>query len=226
MHEFDLSDPDQRNQAAAEYVLGTLGRAEKARFESLLAVSPDAQQEVEQWREHLDVLNRSLSPVDPPPRVWQNIRREISGKRRFSLFSWQPLAALSLVLAITLGLFLESGVSRQDLYVYVVKNEQQQPGWMINTNFSDEEMIFQSLRPMDMPANRVYEAWLMAPDIEPIRLGFLPQDGEKRIRLKKEWMPDLDECQVVITVESPEGAPSGRQMGPVSDKAQWQRMQL
>jgi anti-sigma-K factor RskA len=227
MHEFDLSDPDERNQAAAEYVLGTLERDEKARFEALLAVSADAQREVEQWREHLDAFNTSLEPVEPPADLWKQISAETKPEKSgFSWWSWQPLAAMSLVLVMAVGLVFQFNQQPDNVYVYLIKNEQQQPGWMMNTSLEDNQLVVESLRHVEMPANTFYEAWLMIKDREPVSLGFLPEKGTKRIKIDPSWMPDMMDTEIVVTMEGPKGAPSGWDMGPVSDKANWRRMEL
>ncbi len=226
MHEFDLSDPDERNQAAAEYVLGTLDRQQKASFEALLAVSHDAQQEVEQWREHLDVFNSNLEPVAPPTDVWKRISAETQPKKSFSLWSWQPLAALSLVCVMAVGIFFQQSGQPENVYVYLIKNEQQQPGWMLNTAMEDNQLVVESLRHVSMPANTFYEAWLMIEDQEPVTLGFLPAKGTKRIAIDPKWLPHLKKSDIVVTMEGPEGAPNGYEMGPVSDKVQWKTLQF
>ncbi|MEH6628837.1 MAG: anti-sigma factor [Motiliproteus sp.] len=226
MHEFDLSDPDQRNEAAAEYVLGTLDRQQKASFEALLAVSHDAQQEVEQWREHLDIFNANLKPVIPPGDIWQRINAETKPKKGFSLWSWQPLAALSLVLVMAVGILFQQTTDAENVYVYLIKNEQQQPGWMLNTSMEENELVVESLRHVSMPENTFYELWLMLEGQEPVTLGFLPAKGEKRIHIDPKWMPHLKDSEIVVTMEGPQGAPNGYDMGPVSDKARWKTLQF
>ena len=68
-----LSDPEARELAAGEYVLGTLTRRQQAEFEALLAVSPDLQQSVAAWRERLQSFNARLTPVEPPAALWPQI---------------------------------------------------------------------------------------------------------------------------------------------------------
>lgn len=225
MHEFDLTDPDQRNEAAAEYVLGTMERDEKARFESLLAVSRDLQQEVEQWREHLDVFNRNLEPVEPPKELWKAIEQQTAPKKSgFLGLNWGWAAAFCLMLALSGGLLTnqwQQSSQLQDHYVYLIKNDQQKPGWMVNTSFENNQIVVQNLRPVSMPADQFYELWLMPEGEEPISLGFLPSEGEMRIPVKAEWRERLLHCELVVTMEGPQGAPNGYDMGPVSDKANW-----
>ena len=226
MHEFDLSDPDERNQAAAEYVLGTLDKRAKARFEALMAVSSDAQEEVEQWREHLDVFNTSLEPLEPSADLWKQISAETAPKKGFSFWSWQPIAAFSFVLLVTVGFFFQQGGQPENVYVHLIKNEQQQPGWVVNTALEQNQLIIQSMRPVSMPDNAFYELWFMEEGAEPITLGFLPANGERRITIPAEWKDRLMKFEIVVTMEGPNGAPNGYEMGPVSDKTNWKRIQF
>lgn len=133
MHDrLDLSNPDERNQAAADYVLGLLTPDEKAQFEVLMAVSHDAQREVDEWREHLDVLNEALLPVKPPKYIWKNIQKATSNKESFwsSLKFWQGTAFASVALALLMALANFQSVNPTGMeYVYVVNNQEKSPGW-------------------------------------------------------------------------------------------------
>lgn len=229
MHEFDLSDPEQRNQMAAEYVLGTLDRQDKVRFEALLSLSQDAQQEVELWREHLDVLNDSLVPVKPPSSVWPQIAQSIKPKHQWSIWHWQPLTAFSLVVLLAIGMvFQPFSQQPENVYVYLIKDEQQEPGWVMNASFQKDELTIKCLKAVEMPDNTFYEAWLMLEGEEPVTLGFLPSEteGSRTIKLKPQWKDKLMDTEIVVTMEGPDGAPSGYEMGPLSDRAQWKRISL
>lgn len=225
MHEFDLTNPDERNQAAAEYVLGTLNPAEKARFEALLAFSAEAQQEVEQWREYLDVLNTSLKPVQPSKDVW----RQIEAKTKPRTLFWQPwkaLAVCSLLLVMSIGLFFNANQQQPNVFIYLVSDEQSKPGWVMRTAFDEQALVMESLRPMPMPDGKYCEVWLMLKGIEPVSLGFLPKEGSRRIAIDPFWAEAMLDSEIVVTIEGAEGAPSGWEMGPVSDRGYWQTQSL
>lgn len=227
MYEFDLSDVDQRNQAAAEYALGSLGRDDKAQFEALLAVSHDLQREVEQWREHLDVFNTSLEPVKPPASVWKKINATTAEKSGQRFWSWQAFAGFSFALMLSVGLFMQwpnNEQSIQNVWVPLIKNDNQEPGWIMNTSMQSNQLIVESQRPVSMPDNTYYEIWLMEEGVEPMSLGFLPASGKRTIPFESSWADRLLDCEIVITMEGPKGAPDGNNMGPVSDKANWKRV--
>lgn len=223
MHEYDLSDIEQRNQAAAEYVLGSLSSGEKARVEALMAVSHDLQVEIEQWREHLDVFNTSLTPVKPPKSVWKQINTRTRVSR--SIWSWQSLAGFSMALMLSVGLLLQwpqPQYQQENAWVPLIFNESSQPGWVMNTSMRKQQLVIESKRPVAMPENIFYEIWLMEEGHEPMSLGFLPASGRRVIPFSKTWAERLLDCEIVVTMEGPKGATDGYNMGPVSDKVRWQ----
>jgi anti-sigma-K factor RskA len=225
MHEYDLSDIEQRNQAAADYALGCLELNEKAKVEALLAVSHDLQKEVEQWREYLDILNTSLAPVKPPSRVWKKINA--STKTSTSVWSWQTLAGFSLALMLSFGLYLQypqTSVVSKNVWVPLIVNEEKAPGWIMNTSMKNQQLVVESKRHVSMPADTFYEIWLMEKGYEPMSLGFLPASGKRVIPFSKPWSDRLLNCEVVITMEGPKGATNGFSMGPVSDKVNWKNV--
>ncbi|MGB1239459.1 MAG: anti-sigma factor [Pseudomonadales bacterium] len=227
MHDFDLTDAEQRNQAAAEYVLGSLDPDEKARFEALLSVSHDLQREVEQWREHLDVLNTSLPAVKPPSAVWKKIKQRTAPAGAGFVWSWQSLAGFSLALMLSVGLFLQwpqHQIDDETAWVPLIFNEENQPGWIMNASMDTNQLVVESKRPVVMPSNSVYEIWLMEDGHEPMSLGFLPASGKRTIEINEDLAERILNCEVVVTMEGPEGAPDGYNMGPVSGKGNWNKV--
>ncbi|EPJ48101.1 MAG: hypothetical protein OFPII_07750 [Osedax symbiont Rs1] len=226
MHDYDLSDIKQRNQAAAEYVLGCLEASEKAKVEALLSFSHDFQCEVEQWRNYLDVLNTSLAPVTPPANVWKKINSRTNTTS--SIWSWKPLAGFCFALILSVGMFMQWSqqpvVIRSNVWVPLIINANQEPGWVMNTSMQNRQLVIESKRPVSMPANTFYEIWLMEKGHEPMSLGFLPASGKKIIPFEKSWAARLLDCEIVVTMEGPKGARDGYNMGPVSDKANWKKV--
>ena len=221
----NLGDPEQRNQAAADYVLGLLDQDDKAAFEALLAVSHDAQSEVAQWRECLDTLNQSLSPVIPPDFVWKAVRDQTlpSGRWWENLLVWKSAAAGLFAMLLVVGLlFLRNPYPAVDGdYVYVVQGNTAKPEWIVNASLSANTVSMNAIQPVDLPNGQVCELWLMLKGKEPVSLGILPKQGVKTVEIRKAWRDQLAETPLVITIESPEGAPSGYQMGTVVNKGEW-----
>jgi anti-sigma-K factor RskA len=59
---------------AAEYVLGTLGRDERAEAQALIAIDPAFAEVVRGWERRLGELSAMVEPVEPPPDMWDRIK--------------------------------------------------------------------------------------------------------------------------------------------------------
>ena len=66
--------PDIR---AAEYVLGTLGSAEREEAQALLAFDPAFAALVRDWERRLGELHALADSFEPPPEVWDTIKAKI-----------------------------------------------------------------------------------------------------------------------------------------------------
>ncbi|KXS39362.1 anti-sigma factor [Modicisalibacter sp. 'Wilcox'] len=223
MHDpWDLSDPDERDLAAGEYVLGTLDSRQQAHFEALLAVSPELQRQVADWREHLQVFNTPLEPVAPPDALWPRIVRTLGLTprpwwRRLSV--WRSLSAglaLSTLILGTLLLVRPAPSGMPGDAVYVVLDDNRVPGWIIYAE-SDGELMAQAVQPTDMPDGMAGELWMMK-DGQPVSLGMLPGRGEARMRMPASLRPMMHHADFAVSIEPASGAPQGRPTGRVIDQ--------
>ena len=228
MHDgIDLGNPDERDMAAADYVLGLLTPVEKAQFEALMAVSHETQREVQNWREHLDVMNESLPPVEPPKQIWKDIEKAIKPETSFwsSLKFWQGMSFASIAAAfLVVFLNVQSPLNVQNMeYVYVVKNQEQNPGWIVNASLEQNKFVMETVQPDEVPSGKACELWLVSDidGVEPLSLGMLPKSGYREMTIPKEWQDKISRAKVVTTLEDMRGAPDGWNMGPVVDKGQW-----
>ncbi|MDW5375443.1 anti-sigma factor [Halomonas sp. HP20-15] len=222
MHEqWDLSDPDERELAAGEYVLGTLDRNQVAAFEALLAVSPALQQHVAAWREHLQILNDQLPPVPPPASLWPRIAQRLGVGRRpwlQRLGVWRSLTAGLAIASLSLALLWYQAPGQPMIpgdAVFVVLDENQVPGWIISASVSGELMV-QAVQPGDMPAGMGGELWMMD-DGQPVSLGMLPSHGEARMIMPQRLRAALTHADLAVSIEPASGAPHGQPTGPVID---------
>lgn len=222
MHEpWDLSDPEERELAAGEYVLGTLDAEQRAAFEALLAVSHELQEQVAQWREHLQLFNDRLAPVSPPASLWPRIVRAAGlGPRPWlqRLGVWQTLAAGFAAAALGFGLLwyqVPEGGMLPGEAVFVVLDEEQVPGWIISTS-GEGELMVQTVQPSAMPEGMGGELWFIA-DGSPVSLGMLPSHGQARLTLPAELRSALRHADLAVSIEPEEGAPHGQPTGPIID---------
>lgn len=219
---YDLTDPEQRHQAAGEYVLNTLSEREKAAFEALMAYSHDLQADVQQWREHLQVLDSSLQPITPPARVWQNIEQQLAPKRTGpGLRFWQltSMVSVSFALALTTVLLLKQPMLNASMadHLYVVKSERQQPAWLVNASMDRTHLMIQTLEPADVPTGKVCKLWLKVGDQYAL-IGTLPKSGISKMSVPKWLHPELLSARVVISMEPENKRYDPNLIGPVVDQ--------
>ncbi|WP_083941361.1 anti-sigma factor [Salinicola socius] len=222
MHDtFSLSDPEARDLAAGEYVLGTLDRDQCAEFEALLAVSSDLQRSVDAWREHLQLLNQQLEAVSPPSRLWADIASRLGLRtglihrlgfwRAFSGFA--TAAALALA---TIALAPREPPMMPGEYVFVINQPSGQPGWILNATL-DGKMMVQAVAPGPMPSGKGGELWMME-NGTPISLGMLPIHGQATMQLPAKMLGLMKTADFAVSMEPSAGAPGGKPSGPVIDE--------
>ena len=73
-----MTDSEDHNALAAEYVLGTLDASERAQVESMMATDKDFAGLVEAWERRLNTLSQMVGQVEPRSEVWEKIRAEIA----------------------------------------------------------------------------------------------------------------------------------------------------
>lgn len=219
--QWDLTSPDDRHLAAGEYVLGVLDSDQKARFEALLAVSHDLRNDVDAWREHLQLFNEHLDPKTPPKDVWKRITHA-TGTRATSwwqrLSAWQAMAASFGAIAIALGLLwqqAELATLPLGEAVFVVQDESQTPGWIISAT-AQGELIVQTVQPTQLGREQTGELWLIA-DGTPVSLGLLPGQGSHRLQPSAALREQLFTADLAVSIEPQGGAPAGQPTGPIID---------
>jgi anti-sigma-K factor RskA len=85
-----IENPD-KEVLAAEYVLGTLGLAERAHVQQLIASDPVFAALVADWERRLGELNVLVTPVEPPPAILDRIKaRHASGDPIRDIFTEEP----------------------------------------------------------------------------------------------------------------------------------------
>ena len=223
MHEqWDLSDPDERELAAGEYVLGTLEHSQVAAFEALLAVSPALQQHVAAWREYLQVLNDQLPPIPPPASLWPRIAKRLGVGRSpwlQRLGVWRSLTAGLAIASLSLALLWYQAPDQPMIpgdAIFVVLDENQIPGWIISASATDE-LLIQAVQPGDMPAGKAGELWMIDGG-QPVSLGMLPNRGQARMAIPQRLRAALANADLAVTIEPASGAPNGQPTGPVIDR--------
>jgi anti-sigma-K factor RskA len=225
MSESDTPDlADDGSLAAAEYVLGLLGAAERRRVEQRLSREPAFASEVAFWEHRLGGLADAVAPVSPPQATWSRIEAAIpTAPRRASVWQsvsfWRgfaiasaTLAAASIAALVYIGLV---PAARAPLMATLSGNAGQ-PNFVAAVTASGDSLV---IVPAALLTNdpRAFELWLIPTgETRPRSLG-LVQPGQP---IKLEIPPDLagrltPDATLAVSLEPPGGSPTGQPTGPV-----------
>lgn len=222
----------------AEYALGVLSAAERRALEQAANTNPLIQESLRQWQARIAPLVEDAAPVEPPPRVWQRIQRDLGITARaeraertapatwwnnLRLWRWVGLgasvAALAL-LAVNVTTLMQprgpAAVSASDYMVATLAREDGVAHWTATVDTRHSSMV---VVPADKPviaAGRAAELWLIPHNAKPIALGVIATDQPASMTLSPKILAQMDSNAVLaVSVEPPGGSPTGQPTGPV-----------
>lgn len=178
----ELLDP-----LAGQYVLGTLRGRARRRFERVLAGSSPVQSAVRDWQGRLAPLAQSVTPVDPPARVWHAIEARTATTRaqRSGWRAWWPalggfavgatLLFVSLIAAperfVTMEGLAQREQSLPQSYVGFLANAEGEPVALASSTRRGTRMTVKFIRPVPVPAGKMLQLWAMPREAAPFPLG-------------------------------------------------------
>lgn len=227
-----------REDLAAGYALGFLDATDRAAAERLVRDDPDFADLVMRWETRLAPLSEALDPLAPPATVWDGISAALPAraaaatqsasslgaeveKLRHRLAFWRvsaiggSLAAL-LLAAVWLGGLLGTDATAER-YVAMLNSQQGETGFLVTVDASAAKLLIRSLGAAP-PKSKAYELWLMKDDGSvPKTLGIVQPGKFVTLDMASDMPKDDWEAgpKLAISLEPPEGAPSGRAMGPI-----------
>jgi anti-sigma-K factor RskA len=235
---------DDHDRLAAEHVIGLLEGEERGEADRLLATDPTFQSAVASWQvrfAELDEIAPLIAPgealwrrittslrtgaaeepqivrsADPTPPVRRDPRNGIRALWR-NLAFWRAAGLVGALasLALAIGLvFMVQRSARTPVLVAVLLNEANQPAGVINTyrNGQAELIPFEG---MQIPTGRAFEVWVIpGPNQNPISVGLVT--APRSVPLDLQRVRDLSPNNIfAISVEPPQGSPTGLPTGPV-----------
>jgi anti-sigma-K factor RskA len=226
---------EEREIAAAEYVLGTLHADERTLFASVLAQDAEAKAAVADWEKRLAPLGAAVAGVAPPAAVWARIESLLqpaprpfavvegggagaesdAPALRRSLARWRAAAAAAGALAAGLAIFVVDHELRhpavQPAYVAVVNRGGDLPALVVRVDLAAGNV---SVRPVDAqtPSGKSLELWYINAGKAPKSMGVVEGDVIK-MPLPAGLSPE--KATFAVTVEPKGGSPTGDPTGPV-----------
>lgn len=235
-----LDDPHERSATAGEYVLGTLGAAERAEFERALAEDTALQAEVYAWQDRLLGLAARVAPAEPKSGLWPAIDAGVrSGQvastapasprgaaapaandpawRRLRRWQWTSGLAIaaSLVLATLLVLRAPAPADAPRYLAVLQAPGSNTTGWVVEATAGGRLRLVPVGTTEAVPPGKALQFWTKAEGAAgPTSLG-LVRAGQVT-ELPVATLPTLEARQLFeLTLEPETGSPIGRPTGPI-----------
>ena len=231
-----MTDRDDDNMLAAEYVAGLLHADEHAAAERRMATDAEFARQVEQWRTRLSAFDESAPMMEADATLWQRIESSLATQHTtdaeqqpgFFQYLWSSIAGLrvaamgaaaaAVVFAVLGAASLQYArveMARKPVYVAILVNDDnKQPGAVVNA-FANGRVEMIPLTQIDVPPGRALEIWtLWDRNVGPRSVGLI--DAARTTTLNLDKLPTTGPDQLFeITLEPVGGSPIGRPTGPI-----------
>ncbi len=218
---------NDRGGLAAEYVLGTLDRSEKAQAEALMQSDTAFAAEVEDWRRRFDPL-LAAPPSPPPARALDGILAAIGAREpqpsaeivqlRRRLAVWKWTAAATAALAASLIAFIAIGLlepPKPAAFVAVLESSDKKPAFVATANLADGGLSIRRVGPPP-PPGRSFELWAIREGAPPQPLGVVDTAAviPAKTLVQRTGGEPLGNILLAITEEPEGGSRDGKPGGP------------
>ncbi len=212
---------------AAEYVLGTLDRPEKAQAEALMHSDKAFAAEVEAWRLRFDPL-LDAPPAPPPAGALEGILAAIDAKKaepgaeililRRKLTVWKGAAVAAGALAASLLAFLaiqSKEAPNLPAYVAVLESPDKKPAFVAAANLGDGGLSIRRVGP-PAPAGHSFELWAIREGTQPQSLGVVDSTAviPAKTLIQRTGGEPLGRVLLAVTEEPEGGSRDGKPSGP------------
>ncbi len=220
-------DPQLRELLAGRYVLGTMPRRARARFDRLIAEDAVFCAEVREWAEIFAPIDAAETPEAPPPRVWRAIEAQLGPaspprdpSRAFAwldaLWLWRGAAGLATAVAAALLIYIGMVGLRPapplPTVVAVLTDQNGAPAWIARSE-NREFVNIAALGRQTIDSSHSYELWAIAGGA-PRPLGLLSPGLPGGQAFEATAVPPTGGV-LAISLEPAGGSPTGKPTGPV-----------
>jgi anti-sigma-K factor RskA len=203
-----LTPPEETDAFAAEYVLGVLDAAERARAEERIKRDSTFAASVAAWEQRLSGLNESYDEV-PAPNLLPKIEARlfpVAAKPRRSWMNW--LAGAVTAAAVVLAAFVILPPTTGVTFTSTLSAEGQ--SLVILASYSDGTIRLDRTGGTDAGAGNDYELWLIEGEKPPVSLGLI---DAPQVEFAVANMPEG--ATLAISLEPAGGSTTGAPTGPV-----------
>ncbi len=230
---------EERDLAAAEYVLGLLDGEALLAARGRLAREPAFAEDVSAWERRLSPLFDGVDEVPPPAALWGRIERAITAegtapadnvvrlRRRERL--WKGYGAAMTALAAGLALVLGLRIAQPEApapqppaptveapaLVAALASEGGDAALAVTVSADRRSMLVTPTR-MAAASGRAHELWLIPASGTPVSLGLIAPGAPRRHSIPAQLVPEVHaDTALAVSVEPAGGSPTGAPTGPV-----------
>lgn len=225
-----MSDPDETDLLAAEYVLGTLDADARARVEAARAADPALEAAIATWDLRFAPLLEAVPEVAPPAEVYPALTRRLfstpdsrpasatpvgdfatASQLRRQLRAWRAATAACAALAAALAVWIavDSLRQAQPQFVAILQKDAGSPAILVDVDLRARDML---VKPVDAtpPQGKSLELWIIEPSLGAPRSLGLVDPGHVRSESLGRFDPSiLTKALFAVTIEPKGGAPHG-----------------
>ncbi len=237
----NLDDPDDRDVAAAEYVMGTLVDDERGAFEHAMTGDVELRRAVSRWQDRLVDLARRATPVEPAGDAWDRIERgpspptEVVGDATLvpetkladdepfwnRVGTWRVATGLAMAAALVFAILLAlrgpaaPGVEAERYLAVLQSPGEHATGRLVEAVAADGVRLVPVGTPVPRPPGTSLQFWTRPDGARaPTSLGLVHAGEVAVVPMAK--LPALGDRQLFeVTLEPAGGSTIGRPTGPV-----------
>ncbi len=212
---------------AAEYALGLLTDQQAKAFEAQMSTDPELKSAYIYWSERLATLASEWPEHVPPEHVKTKIddflRAETNtvvelpssmDKHSKEKNSRSPIWGIAAALVLALGMWwLSPNTFEANYQTYLTSSTSD---LVIDVLVDVDDQSIKIIPIKGQPAEQGdYELWVAVGDGAPISLGVLDITNSAQFSLDDDWIDNLDNAHMAISLEPKGGSPTGQPTGPV-----------
>ncbi|MGE0697994.1 MAG: anti-sigma factor [Hyphomicrobiaceae bacterium] len=192
-----MTDREDMDMLAAEYVLGSLDAAERAAVAARRQREPLLDQAIHEWQRRLSPLDAAVADVPPPPALFEKIAARtfaavavgeetaagrapedaaeparqtvVSLERRLGLWRRATIAmsAIAAALALMLGYRETLRHEMPQNFVAVFQKDDQQPAFVLAIDLETRQIVVRPVTAEPLE-QRTYQLWIVDPAVSPV----------------------------------------------------------
>ncbi|NJO23835.1 MAG: hypothetical protein HC868_14040 [Sphingomonadales bacterium] len=222
-----MSDQDDIDALAAEYVLGTLSPAERTAVSARRQRERELDAAIEAWEARLAPLTEAMPPVEPTPGLLAGIEATIANGTGDTVIDlqhrvarWRRLAiaasAAAACLVVAFGLREYTRAPQPVSYVGVFQKDDQSPAFLLTVDL-ETRMLSIRIVSADRPADKTYQLWIASEQTGgvPQSLGLIEDPTQVTRAALTSYDPAIvQRATFGVSLEPLGGSPTGRPTGP------------